>query len=221
MILRHLLIANKSRNHPLPYPSIVKKIMERYDMYQPVRELSADTILSVAMLRHLKHKNTLEVSPSPSPEPSPPTLRLHSKSSHSTQPEPQLQSTQPATSKGQPTYDQLPVPHDIQQALIQQTAVNVKILELLEEINLQIALHHRMSKKQFSHIRVLLAGPAPAPHIGHHLPDLEAQVISFEEDADPADAAKDQTDVAIGVVEEKQSDVAESDVVAKQTDPAT
>ena len=77
-----------------------------------------------------------------------------------------------------------------------------------------------MSKKQFSHIRVLLAGPAPVPHIGHHLPDLDAQVISSDHE-DPADTAKDQTDVATGVAEEKQSDVADSDVVAKQTDPAT
>ena len=167
------------------------------------------------MLRHLKHKDTLAVSPSPSSEPSPPKLR--SKSSHSTLHESEYPPTQPATSKGHPTYDQLPVPQDIQQALIQQTAFNIKILELLEDISIQIGLHHRMSKAQFSHIRVLLAGPAPVPHIAKHLPDTEAMTISSDEEEDPADTAKDQPEGATGVAEEKSQDVAGSEEVAKQT----
>ena len=81
VILRHLLLSAKSHNHALPYPALIKTIMERYGMYQPVREISADRCLSVAMLRHLKHKDTLTLSPSPSLEPSPPKLR------HSTKPE--------------------------------------------------------------------------------------------------------------------------------------
>ena len=178
-------------------------------MYQPSREISADRCLSVAMLRHLKHKNTLAVSPTPSPEPSPPKLRP------STKPESRL--TQPATSKSPPTFDKLPIPQDIQQALIQQTTVNIKILEMLEEISIRIALHHRMSKAQFSHIRVLLAGPAPVPHIAKHLPDTEAMSISSDEEEDPADTAKDQADVATGVAEEKSQKEAESEDVAKQT----
>ena len=94
--------------------------------------------------------------------------------------------------------------------------MNVKILELLEKISIRIALHHRMSKKQFSHIRVLLAGPAPAPHIGHHLPNLDAQVISSDNE-DPTDTAKDQTDVVTGVTEETSKDIADTEGVAKQT----
>ena len=75
-----------------------------------------------------------------------------------------------------------------------------------------------MSKAQFSHIRVLLAGPAPVPHIGHHLPDLDTQVISSDHD-DPADAAKDQTEVSTGVAEESSKDIADTEEVAKQTWP--
>ena len=96
IILRHILLANKGKNHPLPYPLIIKKIMEKFGMYKPVLELSAENILNVVMLRHLKYKDTLEVSPTPSPQPSSPPAR-HTRSC-SSQPEPP-QSTQPATSK--------------------------------------------------------------------------------------------------------------------------
>ena len=61
VILRHMLLSCKSRNHDLPYPALIKEIMERNGMYQPSREVSADRCLSVAMLRHLKHKDTLEI----------------------------------------------------------------------------------------------------------------------------------------------------------------
>ena len=161
------------------------------------------------MLRHLKHKDTLAVSPTPSPEPSPPKLR------HSTKPE--SRSPQPATPKSPPTYENLPYPQDIQQALFQQTAVNVKILQLLEEVSLRIAHHHRMSKIQFSHIRVLLAGPEPVPHIAKDLPDPAQMIISSSEEKDPADAATDPAEVATGVATEQQKDDAESEDVAKQT----
>ena len=72
-----------------------------------------------------------------------------------------------------------------------------------------------MTAKQLSHIRVLLVGPAPAPHIGHHLPNLDTQLI-FSEDEDPADTAKDQTDVATGVAEGTSIDIADTDDGAKQ-----
>ena len=74
-----------------------------------------------------------------------------------------------------------------------------------------------MSKDQFYHIRVLLAGPAPAPHIAQNLPDPVAQTISSDEEEDPADTAKDQADVATGVAEEQSQKEAESKDVAKQT----
>ena len=125
-----------------------------------------------------------------SPEPSPPKLR------HSTKPE--SHSTQPATSKSPATFDQLLIPKDLPQALFQQTAVNIKILELLEEVCIRIAEHHRMSKIQFSHIRVLLAGPRPVPHIAKDLPDPEQMIISSSEEEDPADTAKDPAEVATG-----------------------
>ena len=106
---------------------------------------------------------------------------------------------------------------DLQQALFQQTAVNIKILELLEEISLRIAHHHRMSKIQFSHIRVLLAGPQPVPHIAKDLPDPAQMIISSDEEEDPADIAKDPVDVATDVAEEQSHKDAKSEHVAKQT----
>ena len=161
------------------------------------------------MLRHLKHKDTLAVSPSPTPEPSPPRLRH----------KPESRSTQPATSKSPPTFENLPYPKDLEQALFQQTAVNVKILQLLEDISLRIALHHRMTKDQFYNVRVLLAGPAPAPHIAKDLMDPLHLSISSSEEKDPADTAKDPVDVATNVAEEQSKDTTESEDVAKQTWP--
>ena len=102
-------------------------------------------------------------------------------------------------------------------ALIKASAtVNVKILELLEEICIRIAEHHMMSKIQFSHIRVLLAGPQPVPHIAKDLPDPEQMIISSDEEEDPADTAKDPANVATDVAEEQKKDTAESQDVAKQ-----
>ena len=207
VILRHMLLSCKSRNHDLPYPALIKTIMERNNMYRPSQEITADQCLSVAMLRHLKHKDTLAVSPTPSPEPSPPRLRH----------KPESRSTQPAISKSPAPYEELHIPADISQALFQQTAVNVKILQLLEEISLRIAHHHRMSKIQFSHIRVLLAGPEPDPHIAQNLPDDSRMIISSDDEQDPAETAKDPAAAATGVATEEQKDDVESENVAQQT----
>ena len=110
-------------------------------MYKPIREFSAENILNVAMLHHLAHKDTLEVSPTPSPQPpSPPAQHTRSRSS---QPEPP-QSTQHATSKPQYTYDQTSVPRDTHEAFIQQTMVNIKMLHLLENMSRQLSRQHQM-----------------------------------------------------------------------------
>ena len=74
-----------------------------------------------------------------------------------------------------------------------------------------------MSKAQFSHIRVLLAGPAPAPHIAKDLLDPVQVSISSDEEEDPAAAAKDPADIVTGVAEEQSQKDAESEDVAKQT----
>ena len=87
---------------------------------------------------------------------------------------------------------------------------------MLEDISIQIGLHHRMSKAQFSHIRVLLAGLAPVPHIAMNLPDPATQVISSDE-KDHAATAKDQPEDATGVAGGSSKDKAESEDVAKQT----
>ena len=74
-----------------------------------------------------------------------------------------------------------------------------------------------MSKDQFYPIRVLLAGPAPAPHIAKDLMDPVHLSISSSEEVDFADTAKDPADVATDVAEEQKKDEAESEDVAKQT----
>ena len=74
-----------------------------------------------------------------------------------------------------------------------------------------------MSKIQFSHIRVLLAGPEPSPHVEQNLPDTARMVISSDDEKDPADTAKDPAEVATDVATEQQKDDAESEDVAKQT----
>ena len=53
-----------------------------------------------------------------------------------------------------------------------------------------------MSKTQFSHIRVLLAGPQPVSYIAKDLPDSTQMIISSSEEKDPADDAKDPAEVA-------------------------
>ena len=88
---------------------------------------------------------------------------------------------------------------------------------MLEEISIRIALHHKMSKAQFSYIRVLLAGPAPVPHIAKDLLDPVQVSISSDEEVDPAAAAKDPADIATGVAEEQTQKEAELEDVAKQT----
>ena len=75
-----------------------------------------------------------------------------------------------------------------------------------------------MTAKQLTHIRVLLVGPPPHVYIAHHMPNLDPKLISSEDD-DPADAAKDQTEVATGVAEDKSKDVSDTKDVAKQTWP--
>ena len=84
-------------------------------------------------------------------------------------------------------------------------------------ISLRIAHHHRMSKIQFSHIRVLLAGPEPSPHIEQNLPDTSRMVISSDDEQDPAETAKDPAAAATGVATEEQKDDVESENVAQQT----
>ena len=74
-----------------------------------------------------------------------------------------------------------------------------------------------MSKTQFSHIRVLLAGPEPVPHIAKDLPDPEHMIISTDEEVDPAAAAKDPADIATAVAEKQSQKEAESKDVEKQT----
>ena len=105
ILLRLLLLAKQGKNHSLPYPLLIKRIMEHFGMYKPVRELSAENIISVAMLRHLSHKDTLDVSPTPTPPPSPPAPSpAQNTKSHISQPDPHP-SPQPATSKPQYCYD--------------------------------------------------------------------------------------------------------------------
>ena len=53
-----------------------------------------------------------------------------------------------------------------------------------------------MTKDQFYHVRVLLAGPAPPPHIAKDLQDPLRVSISSDEEKDPAGAAEDPVDKA-------------------------
>ena len=91
----------------------------------------------------------------------------------------------PRTPSQTPQFSQLPVPTDYEKSLIQQTTVNIKILERLQVISSQIARLHKMTGRNMSELRVLMVGP---PRMWYGF-DASPTDIDEGAQADPEDAA--------------------------------
>ena len=102
VILRHMMIAKKGKTHELPYPLLVKRIMEHFGLYRLVREVSAEKLISVVGLRRLAHYHTMEDIPQPHSPSRTPAKDTRAQTVHpSPSPEPSTSRQPPASSRSE------------------------------------------------------------------------------------------------------------------------
>ena len=171
LIMIHMIASQKHTSHSFPYPHLVKKILVHFGIYRPKRETKFSQVVSAVSLRRLHRFHDPELpTPPPSPKSKPASGKGKGKVKHE---------------EGVPDMSSS---RGLESALAAQTAVNKKILVMLDVLNANLIATHKMFKHQLRNLRVLVAGPTPDSSLQSCLPRgssyLEPSSDSASEDED-------------------------------------